>query len=273
MREDLHISSLKNPRVRAVIALGVAKERRHTGLFAVEGAREIGRAVAADYKLLELFVCTEALSAAAQGVLAQLPQHGHYGSVQRYQITPAVFAKLAVREGSDGLIAVFAQRVLRLADLKLPDVPLLLAVQNLEKPGNLGAVLRSADGAGVDAVIYLDRPLDLYHPQVLRNSLGTVFHVPVVAASSAEMREFCGQKNLQTFAAALTSTAVTYTQVDYKMPCVLLLGEEAQGLSADWLDQSTACIKVPMLGMADSLNVAAAGAVMLYEARRQRSEI
>jgi len=270
VREDLHISSLKNPRVRAVLALGVAKERRQTGLFAVEGAREIGRAVAADYQLLELFVCTEALSAAAQGVLTRLPQHG---ALQRYLITPAVFAKLAVREGSDGLIAVFAQRVLQLADLKLPDVPLLLAVQNLEKPGNLGAVLRSADGAGVDAVIYLDRPLDLYHPQVLRNSLGTVFHVPVVAASSAEMREFCRQKKLQIFAAALTSTAVTYTQVDYKKPCVLLLGEEAQGLSADWLDQSTACIKVPMLGMADSLNVAAAGAVMLYEARRQRSEI
>ena len=268
MRPELQISSLKNPRVRAVIKLGEAKERRRSGLFASEGAREIARALAAGYHLVEIYSCPEALSAEAQLLLDSLSKQG---SACRYLVTPAVFAKMVVREGSDGLVAVCTQRSLQLSDLVLPAVPLLLAVQNLEKPGNFGALLRSADGAGADAVIYLDRPLDLYHPQVQRNSLGTVFSMPVVAASSLQLREYCRARQMQIFAAALTESAVCYSSADYTQPSVLLLGEEARGLSADWLSGASTCIKVPMLGSADSLNVAAAGAVLLYEALRQRA--
>jgi len=269
VRPELQISSLKNPRVRAVTQLAQAKERRRSGLFASEGAREIARALAAGYHLVEIYSCAEALSVNAQMLLDNL---SNQTSACRYHVTPAVFAKMVVREGSDGLVAVCMQRSLHLSDLVLPAVPLLLAVQNLEKPGNFGALLRSADGAGVDAVIYLDRPLDLYHPQVQRNSLGTVFSMPVVAATSTQMRAYCQARQLQIFAAALTDSALSYTAVDYTQPSVLLLGEEAHGLSADWLSGAATCIKVPMLGSADSLNVAAAGAVLLYEARRQRGQ-
>ena len=264
----LVLTSLKNPRVAAVLALGEAKHRQASGFFALEGAREIGRAVTAGYQLTELFICPEALSPAARDVLSQVALTAQ---VRHYQVSLAVFAKLAVRQASDGLVAVMAQRTLALADVKLPRLPLILALQGVEKPGNLGALLRSADGAGADLVVVLDRALDLYHPHVLRTSLGTVFSLAVVGASSRSFQSYCREHALAVHAAALTPTAVSYTAVDYTAGCVLLLGEEAAGLTPDWLAAAASCIKVPMLGAADSLNVSVAGAVLLYEARRQRS--
>jgi TrmH family RNA methyltransferase len=268
MAAPLAITSAKNPRVKDVVALKTkARERDARGVLVVEGAREIDRALRSGFRAESVFACPDELSPAAQAILASLGDRG-----QRFEVTREVFAKLAVREGSDGLVVVFAQRRTTLAELRLPAVPLLLAVESVEKPGNLGALLRSADGAGADAVIVLGHGVDLYNPNVIRTSLGTIFHVPVVAATSAEFSAFCAERGLAVHAAALTERTQDYAAVDYAKPCVILLGSEKAGLSPAWLEGADTLVKIPMLGIADSLNVATAGTVLLYEARRQRGQ-
>ncbi len=264
----LAITSLKNPRVKAAIDLSKSKGRRATGLFTVEGAREIDRALKSGYELKELFVCAKALSDDAL-VLVQAAEAK--GRAEMFDVTPPVFAKMAMREESDGLVAVMTQKHHELKDVKLSVKPLILAVQSIEKPGNLGALLRSADGAGVDAVVLLDQLLDLYHPHAIRSSLGTTFSVPVVEARSEEFREFCNKAGIRTHAAALSKRAIAHHAADYRSGAAIVLGSEADGLTADWLDEADDIVMIPMKGIADSLNVSSAGAVLLYEAVRQRS--
>ncbi len=267
MPRVIAISSLKNPRVKAAVDLAKSKERRKTGRFTVEGAREIERALASGYELTELFVCAKALS---DGGLAIVQQVELKGDAELYDVSPPVFAKMAMREDSGGLVAVMKQKQRDLKTLKLGKNPLILAAQGIEKPGNLGALLRSADGAGVDVVVLLDETLDLYHPHAIRSSLGTAFSVPVVEASSDVFRTFCAEAGIKTFAAALTSRAVAHTDVSYGGGAAIVLGSEADGLTGDWLDGADHVVKIPMKGIADSLNVSTAGAVLLYEAVRQR---
>ncbi len=263
------ITSLKNPRVKAAIDLNKSKGRRATGLFTVEGAREIDRALQSGYELRELFICAKALSDDAV-VLVQAAEAK--GKAEMFDVTPPVFAKMAMREESDGLVAVMKQKHLQLKDLKLPAKPLILAVQSIEKPGNLGALLRSADGAGVDAVVLLDEALDLYHPHAIRSSLGTTFSVSVVEAKSDEFREYCQKAGIKTYAAALSKRAMPHHKADYRGGAAIVLGSEANGLTGDWLDAADEVVMIPMKGIADSLNVSTAGAVLLYEVVRQRSE-
>jgi TrmH family RNA methyltransferase len=265
-KAPLQLTSSANPRIKAAVALRTAKGRAAQGRFGVEGAREIGRALRAGFRPEAVFQCPDALSPAAQALAAELS-----AAPECYEVPRSVFDRMVVREGSDGLLVIFAIRTRQLADLSLPAAPLVLAVQGIEKPGNLGALLRSADGAGADAIVVLDRPLDLFHPQVIRGSLGTVFGLPVVAASSAEFRDFCRQRGIAVHAAALVDRAVPYDAAHFREPTALLLGEEAHGLTEDWLANADVCVKIPMLGAADSLNVSVAGAILLYEARRQRS--
>lgn len=264
----LSISSLKNPRVKAAVELSKSKARRETGLFTVEGTREIERALRSGYEMTELFVCAKALSDDAVAILQRIEAERR---ASLYDVTPPVFAKMAMREDSGGLLAVMKQKSVRLAELKLAKAPLLLAAQGIEKPGNLGALLRSADGAGVEAVVLLDESLDLYHPHAIRSSLGTAFSVPVVAATSDEFRAYCKQNGIKTVAAALTDRAIAHHAVDYRGGAAIVLGSEAEGLTSDWLAEADQVIKIPMKGIADSLNVSTAGAVCLYEALRQRS--
>lgn len=267
MARVLAISSLKNPRVKAAIGLSKSKARRETGLFTVEGAREIERALQSAYELEELFVCSKALSDDALGIVQKVEAAG---KAELYDVSPPVFAKMAMREDSDGLVAVMKQKRRELATLKLGKSPLILAAQGIEKPGNLGALLRSADGAGVDLVVLLDETLDLYHAHAIRASLGTAFSVPVVEATSEEFRAFCKKVGVKTFAAALSPRAVGHTDVAYKGGAAIVLGAEAGGLTGDWLEEADHVVKIPMRGIADSLNVSTAGAVLLYEAVRQR---
>jgi RNA methyltransferase, TrmH family len=263
----VRLTSPQNPRVRATAALSDRRERRATGLFTVEGAREIDRALAGGFTLVELFHCPQVTSAEANELVTRCRD------AEIHDVTEAVFAKLAVRQGSGGVLGVFRQRERHLRDLSLPEDPLILAVQGVEKPGNLGALLRSADGAGAAAVVVLDHALDLYNPNVIRASLGTAFTVPVVATSSAELRDFARTKSLKIVAAALTDDAKEHFQADLTGPTIILLGEEAQGLSADWLRDSDLRVKIPMRGSADSLNVSVSGAILLYEALRQRRSL
>lgn len=260
------ITSVKNQRIGAVLALSKSRERKESGCFALEGAREIERALKCGYVATEVFWCRSVLSQAAERILASLT-----AKVERIEVAEQVFAKLAVRESSDGLVVIFEQKRHDLTTLSQRPMQLILAVQGLEKPGNLGAILRSADAAGADALLLIDQQIDLYNPLVLRASVGTAFSQTVVSMTSADLKRIAAERNWQIVAAALTDKSVAYTEVDFTRPSVILLGTEADGLTEDWLLESHRVAKIPMAGIADSLNVSAAGAVMLFEARRQLS--
>jgi TrmH family RNA methyltransferase len=266
----IRITSARNPRVRAALELASARERARRGVFAVEGAREIDRALAAGLRPVEAFWLPEAeLSGPAAAVVAALRSRPGLATAE---LSRAVFDRLVVREGADGVYVTFARPAeVRLGDLRLPAAPLLVAVEGVEKPGNLGALLRVADGAGADAVAVLDGTVDPVNPNVIRASLGTVFAVPVVAAPSAEFRDWCGGQGIRVYAAAPAGRAVGYAAADYTGPAAVLLGSEARGLTPYWLEAADEVVRIPMRGTADSLNVATAGAVLLYEAVRQRA--
>lgn len=259
------VTSAKNERIKALLALAEAKERRARGVFAVEGAREIDRALRSAFVAVEAYACPEALSELARGVLRRVE------GVRVTTVSEQAFARVAVREGSDGLVVVFEAREETLETLRLAPAPLLLAVEGVEKPGNLGALVRTADGAGCAAVIALGATVDRYNPHAIRASLGTVFSVPVVAATNETLRAFCAAHGLRVVAAALSPRAKSWSAVDYRGGTVVFLGSESDGLSATWLDGADALVTLPMRGIADSLNVGAAGAAILYEAVRQRS--
>jgi len=265
----MRITSARNPRVRAALELAKARERDRRGLFAVEGAREIGRALAAGLEPVEAFWLPETeLSGPAAEVVASLRARPGLAAAE---VSAAVFDRLAVRDGADGVYVVFARPpAVGLDDLRLPAAPLLVAVEGVEKPGNLGALLRVADGAGADAVVVLDGTVDPVNPNVIRASLGTVFAVPVVAATSVQFRAWCSGHGIRVYAAALAGRAVPHPAADYTGPAALLLGSEAHGLTPYWLEAADEVVRIPMRGVADSLNVATAGAVLLYEAVRQR---
>jgi len=260
------ITSVKNQRISQVLDLGKARERKESGYFALEGAREIERALNCGYKPHTVFWCRSVLSPASSQILSMLPS-----AVDRLEVAPQVYAKIAVRESSDGMVVIFEQKRHDLPTLPQRPLRLILAVQGLEKPGNLGAILRSSDAAGADALFLVDQQVDLYNPLVLRASVGTAFAQTVVALSSGELKRLATERGWQIVAAALHGSAVPYTDIDYTRPTVILLGTEAVGLTANWLHESDKVAQIPMAGIADSLNVSVAGAVMLFEARRQIS--
>jgi RNA methyltransferase, TrmH family len=267
VRAMIQISSARNPRVLAALELAKPRERARRGLFAVEGAREIARALAAGLDPVEAFWIADPSPAAAV-VVADLRAR----DVAAAEVTRAVFDRLVVRAGADGLYVIFARPPTPgLADLTLGADPLLLVVHGVEKPGNLGALLRVADGAGVPAVIVLDQSADPTNPNLIRASLGTVFALPVVGATSAEFRAWCTARQIRVYAAALTDRSLPWSAVRYTGGAAILLGSEAYGLDDYWLGAADAVVRIPMAGVADSLNVATAGAILLYEAVRQRS--
>jgi TrmH family RNA methyltransferase len=260
------ITSSKNQRIKDAVALGKGRKRKAAGLFGAEGEREITRAIISGYVPESLFICLDLVTEVFSKFLAESERrHGF----MVYEVSKEVFEKLAVREDSGGVFAVFPDRLVELEALALADHALIIAVEGIEKPGNLGALLRSADGAGFDAVVVLDALIDVYNPNVIRSSLGTVFSKQVVTASSKEFYDFCKNRSLTTIGAALSDRALAHDQQSYTSGCAIVLGSEAFGLSNFWLEKADKLARIPMLGIADSLNVAMAGAVMMYEARRQ----
>jgi TrmH family RNA methyltransferase len=254
------ITSLQNPRVKSALALmEKSRERRRSGLFVVEGAREAGLAAQGGYSLQALFVCRE-----IWGAGRPLPQ-----AEQRFEVSPEVFAKLAYREGSDGVLAVARQKELRPESLQLPQNPFIIVVEAVEKPGNLGAILRTADAARVDAVIVCDPQCDVFNPNVVRSSVGCLFTCQVACCTSGEALDFLRKRKVRTLAAALGSAAC-YHESDMRGACAVVVGTEADGLTDFWLCAADAQIKIPMRGAIDSLNVSVATAVITFEAMRQR---
>jgi len=258
------ITSVHNPRLKAAVKLRDRRHRIREGRFLIDGLREIDRAVQAGIAMDEAFVREDA---SALALVESLRQNG-----TRILVTaPGPFEKLAFGDRDDGMIVVAQMPQLRLSSIVLPPNPLIAVLEGIEKPGNIGAVLRTADGAGVSAVILADCVTDLYNPNAVRASLGAIFTIPVCAASSLEARHWLQQQGIQIFAARVDG-AVDYATMSYLGPSAIVLGSEAQGLSEHWSGDDISSIQLPMQGVIDSLNVSATAAVLFYEAVRQRRQ-
>lgn len=256
------ITSTQNPKIKSVLALEKPRERRKQGLFVVEGRKEIGLALKAGYKIDNLFYCQEIISF---NEAEQYVQHGQ----SLIGVSREVFEKLAIREGSGGLVAVAQQKIHRLDQLKLSENPLVLILESVEKPGNLGAILRTADAAGIDAVIICDPQTDFYNPNVIRSSIGCVFTKQVASASSEETIAWLATMGIKIYCTYLKAS-VPYHTIDYRKPAAIVMGTESTGLSHQWVQNATANIIIPMQGEIDSMNVSTAAAVVVFEAKRQR---
>jgi TrmH family RNA methyltransferase len=264
------ISSLANPQLKAIAGLRHSANRRKTATFMVEGAREIAKALAADYSLQTFLLCPALYSDLARTIVADLERTP--SGAQFIELSASCFNSLVMRKDSDGILAVFAQQQHPLSALSLGPKPLVLALENVEKPGNLGAILRSADGAGVSAVVVLSASgVDLYHPHAIRASLGTVFSLPLAVASNEAYYAWCQERQISVYAACLSEQALDYTSCAYQQSSSILVGSEAWGLSEFWQKNCSQQIYIPMQGKADSLNVSVAAGVLLFEARRQRN--
>jgi TrmH family RNA methyltransferase len=265
-RTETPLTSPVNPRLRAAAALRERRTRERTGRILIDGAREVLRAVEAGVTLETIFVCPELCrSAACRELLGRLGPD----DPRLVAVAERAFGRIAFGDRAEGVVAVAARPDLALTSLRLPDDPLVVVVEGIEKPGNLGAILRSADGAGADALVAADPRTDLFNPNAVRASLGTIFTVGLAAASSAATLDWLRRRRIRGVAARVDA-ATLYTDIDLRGPLAIVLGAEATGLTAAWDAAEVTPVRLPMLGAADSLNVAAAAAVLLYEARRQR---
>jgi TrmH family RNA methyltransferase len=256
------ISSTQNPKVKSLLALEKPRERRRQQLFVIEGKKEIGMALEAGYKIGNIFFCEDIISINELSSLGLLDKF-------HARVTKEVFDKIAIRENSGGVIAVAEMKVHSLNKIELSKNPLLLILEGVEKPGNLGAILRTADAANVDAVIICDPQTDFYNPNVIRSSIGCVFTKQVAAATSEETIQWLKKNNIEILCTYLEASKPYHT-VDYTKPSAIVMGTESTGLTKVWTKNAGANIIIPMGGKIDSMNVSTASAVVVFEARRQR---
>ncbi len=256
------ITSLQNQRIKDIVKLGNARERRKQNLFVIEGARELSLAVSAGYRIRSLYVCKELLSKAGENVIGKL-------NIPVEEISSEVFSKMAYREESDGMIALSEARYPSLNEIRLSAQPFIIVLEAVEKPGNLGAILRTADAAKVDAVVVCDPKTDIYNPNTIRSSVGCVFTQQVVACTSEETFQWMKQLGINILAAELTASS-WYHDIDFTKPSAIVMGTEADGLTDFWINKADHRIKIPMRGYIDSLNVSVSTAVITFEAMRQR---
>ncbi|OPZ25743.1 MAG: 23S rRNA (guanosine-2'-O-)-methyltransferase RlmB [Bacteroidetes bacterium ADurb.BinA174] len=258
------ITSLQNPAIKNIVKLSKSKERREQQLFVIEGARELSLALQSDYQIQAVYVCREMFERTKYpDVLNSLPD------TIIFDISFPVFEKIAYRENSDGVVALAKPKSHTLNDLKLSKNPFLIVLESVEKPGNLGAILRTADAAAVDAVIVCDPQTDLYNPNVVRSGVGGIFTVQTAVCTSLEAVEWLAEKKITSFAAELQA-AEFYQNVDFTQPSAIVMGTEADGLTDFWLKNAKKRIKIPMRGKIDSLNVSVSTAILAFEAMRQR---
>lgn len=258
------ITSLQNSKMKNILKLGKAKERVSQNLFVLEGARELSLALNSSYEPDSIFVCSELFSKTDYpNVLDNIDK------TSITEISVEVFEKVAYREGSDGLLALMKPKYHDLSQLVLKENPFIIVLEAVEKPGNLGAILRTADAAQADAVIICDPLTDLYNPNVIRSSIGCLFTIPTAIGSSSDVLDWLKKNDIQTYAAEL-SAANWYHTVDYTQPSAIIMGTEADGLTPFWLKNANQRIKIPMKGKIDSLNVSVSTAVITFEAMRQR---
>jgi TrmH family RNA methyltransferase len=263
------ITSLQNPRIKDLAKLREGKHRRRMGCYVVEGIRELERAIAGGAQVTSFYVCEDYWLGPEYAPLAE--KIAAIPGVESFKISLTAFEKASNRENPDGLMAVCKMQKNGLGDLKLSANPFLLLIEHVEKPGNLGTLLRSADAAGADAVIVTDPVTDMYSPQAIRASQGSIFALPTIFATNDEAKAFFKAHGIAPFAAT-PHTDHSLWELNLRQPTALLLGSEADGLSPFWMDDpGTMRAKIPMSGRtADSLNVSAAAAIFLFEVVRQR---
>lgn len=257
----MQIESLQNQKIKNLLKLQEkSRERKSQGLFIVEGTQENELAVKGGYEAVEIYICEDIYDSNIK-----------FGNPRRFEITRAIFEKLAYRKSTGGIIGVYKTKASKLEDLDLPKNPLVVVLEAVEKPGNLGAVLRTGDGAKVDAVIVCDETVDFFNPNVIRSSVGTLFTNQIASASKEEVLAYLQERNVQVVSTFLRDETISLYEANFTSGSAIILGTEATGLSDFWADHSAALIKIPMLGFVDSLNVSNAAAICVYEAVRQRS--
>jgi len=263
------ITSLQNPRVKQLVKLRDRRPRDEAGVFLIEGYREIRRALEKRVPLAEVYFSPDWFLGENEPALLE---QAHLAGAKLFDLTKDVFAKVAYRERPDGLLAVAPQWRRSLDDLLLPAEPFLLVVESIEKPGNLGTILRSADAAGCQAVIVCDAVTDLFNPNVVRASTGVLFSVPCVVAGSENVQAWLKARGIRTIATTPAAQTI-YSDANLRGPLAVVMGSEQYGLSDFWLAQADLPVRIPMAGQADSLNVAMATIVTLFEAVRQRNAV
>lgn len=260
------ITSAQNPKIKMLLALGEkSRTRRENALFTAEGRVEIRHCLEAGYRIRALFACPEIISDRELDGIAGKCGDG----CTLYEIPAAIYGKIAYRGGTEGIIAEVEMKERTLADIRLRENPLVVVLESVEKPGNLGAILRTADAADADAVVICDPLTDLYNPNLIRASLGAIFTRQVAAATSGETLKWLQDNGLKIYTAQLQDSS-WYYDTDMKCGTALVMGTEHDGLSTFWRMHADAHVKIPMLGSMDSLNVSVSSAILMFEAVRQR---
>ncbi|MFN3754760.1 TrmH family RNA methyltransferase [Flavobacterium sp.] len=260
------ITSAQNPFIKSLVLLQEkTKARKQSGTFLIEGIREIELALKGDYELETILICPELVD------LSNYPKIQESNS-SIIEISKEVYQKLAYRDTTEGIIAVAKIKSLQLSDLKLPENPLIVVMEAIEKPGNIGAMLRTCDAAKVDAVIIANPKTDLYNPNIIRSSVGCLFTNQIANATTEDAIDFLIKNKINFYSATLQNSTSYHTQ-NFNLPTALVVGTEATGLSQLWRDKATQNIIIPMQGEIDSMNVSVAAAVLIFEAKRQRGFI
>ena len=265
MKDIKHISSLQNPLIKKTLLLKEkSRERKKSGLFVLEGRKEIELSIKGRYTLETLFFCPELIS------IEDLKVPFEIDSTQLISVSQEVYGKLAYRNTTEGVMAIAEAKNHELETFTLQTKnPLILVAEAPEKPGNIGALLRTADAANLDAVFIANPKTDLYNPNIIRSSVGCIFSRKIVMADTNSIISFLKEKGISMFCAAL-SASKPYTHVDFKVPTAIVVGTENSGLSETWLRNSTQNIIIPMEGAIDSMNVSVSAAILIFEAKRQR---
>lgn len=264
------ITSAKNPKIKDLLSLQEkSKLRKERGLFSVEGRRELGHCMDSGFVAETLFFCDKIISS---GDMEQLMKQAFSlnESCLIVEVTPEIYEKIAWRGGTEGVIGLMRMKDCSLEKLRLKENPLVIVLEGVEKPGNIGAILRSADAAGADAVILCDPLADVYNPNLIRASIGAVFTVNVACASSEEAINWLKQNNISILTAQLQDS-LPYYDTDMTKGTAIVMGTESVGLSDQWRKAADKHIRIPMLGDLDSLNVSVSAAILLFEGVRQRS--
>jgi TrmH family RNA methyltransferase len=261
------INSIQNPLVKELLQLQErSRVRKKKGIFIVEGIREISLAIKGDYTIKTILFCKEIIALTKVDELLKTADL----NIEIIEVSKIVYQKISFRKTTEGIIALAKFKDLILSNLNLNKNPLILVAEAPEKPGNIGALLRTADAASLDAVIIANPKTDLYNPNIIRSSIGCVFTNSIAMGSTNEIIEFLNQKKINIFAAAISEKSKNYINVDYTLPSAIVVGTEATGLTETWLNNSANNIIIPMQGEIDSLNVSVSAAIVIFEAKRQR---
>lgn len=270
----MEITSADNPRFKSLVRLcEKSRARKSEGLFPVEGLREITHCIEAGYSIDSIFFNAGGNREQLMELERLLQERGALQTGEEmplYALSSALYSKIAYRETTESVVVLVKEKKTTLNNIKLPERPFVLVIESVEKPGNLGALLRSADACGVDTVLICDPLTDLYNPNLIRSSIGGIFTNRVVACSNEEALEFLRRNRIKIFTAQLQDSLLYY-DTDFTVPTAIVMGTESTGLTQFWRNASDGKIRIPMLGKLDSLNVSVSAAILCYEVVRQRN--